>query len=373
MTLTVNVVDRDGGRPYPLETLAPVSGIKMATTWPGGCSTFSCSIALGPRDNPPGGLLGKICTVRLGGMSVWRGVLDDPVRGVGWSLSAKGLGPQAKDAAALDGGGAPTLLTSTAVSAAITRGALNWTGVSTAQPPSTIPFGTTVAAPSRSIDSLLNLMTLTTGKRWGVFADGLLVAYTDPTSYDYLVLTGSSPGGRSFDDFLTHVYALFYDSGQAGNPLNTAVTAVSGTSTNMGRVETVVDARSLGPITATNAGVVASSVAALVGPRASFSGTITVPQGQVLAPNGLPVHNASVTAGKVIRFIGQQPDPNSGEVGKIYAINVLLGSTEYDNDSGSIRLAPLMAEPRDLKSTITAGLTSNRVGAVVEDSQTAYS
>jgi hypothetical protein len=359
VTLSVTVSERDGTGNYPLESIASVSGIRYASTWPGGCTTFSCGLSLGPRDTPAGGLLGKLLVVKLAGASVWSGTLDDPQRGVGWQINATGTASEAASTQSLDGSGLPTFSVNTAATQGISRGALPWVGID-----SLAPADPTSGTPmvGQTIADVLNLGTASTGKRWGVFADRLLTGYVDPTGVpDYLVLTGSSPGGRSLDYLATHIYAFYIDNAAsiaAGRDTLASVVAAVPTTfpARFGRIERTIDISDLGRLTSAQAGVYASAVAANVQPRASFSGSITIPQGQVLAPNGLPLNNATLRAGKVIRFIGQQPDPNSGEAGKTHAIDLLLAGVEYDDASQTVTLSPMGTVQRDLASTIALAL-----------------
>lgn len=204
-----------------------------------------------------------------------------------------------------------------------------------------------------SVADLLNLTAEQSGKRWGVFADGFITQPADPTTPDYIVVAVDTPGGRTVDDYATHLYAQFTDSTLGWLNL---VAATSNPTSNgtFGRYERIVDLTPMGPITPAAAQQVLAGMLSNVGPRAAFTDSVAVQSGALLSPGGVPVRLSTVRAGRMVRFIGCVPDPAFGELAYTTSVDVVIGQVDYDTVSDTLRLQPVGMKARDLRAVLTA-------------------
>lgn len=331
--------DPAGGKTYNLLGIGDVGLPRYSTSWGGGCLTAEWQMPLSVDYSHFALTPGRIAYIYDGVCPVWRGVLTDPVRGRPWQINAVGL------SSLFERYYSSSATPNTAVDAAITRG-LPLAGRDT--------LTGTGATDVGSLADLMNLAANQTGKRWGVFADGWLTQFTDPTTVDYICIAVDTPGGRTIDDYATHLYGRYLNSAVSPPvPTTVAYSGNPGTNGPLGRYERIVDLTPLGPMLAAAAQTHMGGMLTLVGPRTAFTSSVTVQPGALLSPGGVPVALSTVKAGKLVRFIGCVPDPAMGELSYTTSVEVMIGQTEYDATTGLLRLTPVGLVARDLVGLLT--------------------
>lgn len=344
MSINAYTTAPDGTDRRPVEALGVISALTWSSAWPGGDGDCTLSVNLPADANPPGLRLGRRLTVLDGVVPVWTGILADPQRGAPWTVTAQGLASLAPRYLALStiSSGHYTQVTNanTAVTNAIARG-LPWTLTQT------LPTPTVTTPTSPDLSTLLDAVATAAGQRWAVDQNGYLSMAADPTAPAYLLVASNTPGGRTTDDYATDLYAQ--TSG------TTTITPAASTLPSLGpfgRWERVY----YGP-----SSNIANAVK-LVQPDPAFSGDVTVLPGDLCTLGGQPVRLSTVRAGQMVRAIGVQPDPVTGQATFTASVNITIGEWRYDAVADTAQLTPLGSTRQDITTLLTAAAATNLQG-----------
>lgn len=353
--ITVVSYDQDWGDPVPLHTLGHLSGEKHSFGWPGGCLTASWNldvpVSYTHRALRPDRLVRIYDNLAL----IWAGRLDDPQRSAPWGMSAQGLQVLLADYVPLSGASL-TANPNTALTGAISRG-LPLTV------PATLPTPTLTTAYG-DCASLLNDVAASSGRRWGVFADGQIIMQTDPTTVDWHGIASDTPGGRTILGYASSLFALYLGTG-AAPALATATTNPTSVPAGLAPHEVTVDLTDRGVITATEAQTVASNILGMYNQHAAFTGTLAMADGSILHPGGVPARMTDVQSGQLVRFRGVLPDPDLGDLSLSVNVDIVLGDVEFDSTATPcLTIAPVDLQANDLATVLSQVETKFGLAAV---------
>lgn len=354
--ITIVSYKADWSDPVPLQTLGQVTGEKHSFGWPGGCLQASWSLDVPVnythRALRPDRLIRIYDNLQL----IWSGRIDEPQRGSPWSFTAQGLQAVIADYVPLSGTSA-TANPNTALTGAIARGC-------PVTVPSTLPTPTLTTSYG-DIASLLNDVAAASGERWGVFANGQVVMYADPTIPTWHGIASDTPGNRTILGYASSLYALYLNAGASGAAaIATATSNPTSVPAGLGVHEVTIDLTDRGPITTAEATTVASSTLSRFNQRAAFTGTLAMADGSILHPGGVPARMTDITSGVVMRFRGVLPDPDLGGLSLTAAVDIVLGDVEFDSTATpSLTVAPVDMQANDLATVLsqvetTYGLTA---------------
>lgn len=344
MTFGVVTSEQDGTKPWRLDALGAVSGLRFASASPFGCLTASFDLDI-PIDTSHFALRpARLVEIYDGIGRVWSGILQDPQRGTPWRVQAVGVASLADDYQPLDASLVPTADPTVAVDRAIVRG-LPWARLE-ALPAQVGAAGQT----PNSLTQVLNDCTVAVSKRWHLFDDRRITVSVDPTTPTYLLVAADTPGSRTVDNYVTDLYLRYYDS--ATTPALVKTVVATTTYRPFGRFERLVDITAQGAITAAVAQAnVDAQLAASTG-NLAYSGQVTVQAGSLLNLGGVAVALSSVRAGRMVEVRGASQD-TFGELNFTTVIRWVIGECEYDVDSDTLRLTPIGAKPNDLVSVLS--------------------
>jgi hypothetical protein len=356
MALSILTADQDGSNPVHTSRLGQVTDLRWSHGIPRGCLTASWTLDLPAGVTPVGLHPGRLVSIYDGPIRVWVGTLDDAEQGHPWQISASGIAALGDRYVAVDVSGIPTIDPNVAIDQAISRG-LPWTR------PATLPTPTITQSAPGSIGQLLDDVQTASGQRWQVNANAQVSITADPTTPDYLLVNVSTPGGRTIaENYATKVFARYLSSGST--PPTPAIVTVATQTPNgsgpKGTYEVIADITDRGPINTTVAVNILAGALTLQGPRAAFTGQIPVQPGSLLTPGGVPVRLSTVTAGQLIRCIGDEPDPAYGELNFSTVIDVLISESDYDATEDLLTLTPIGFVPRDFASVLEDSLGKAR-------------
>jgi hypothetical protein len=334
-------------------TITQVAGLKWSHTRKGGCAEASWEMGLGPdyiNDTFRQGATVEIWD----GTRIWKGLLAEPERGETWKMYARGLGSLAYKWLALDASAVPSSVPNTAIDEAITRG-LAWTrGMSFS--------GSAFSSSSTTTDfnkigALLDaLMQEQTGAAdWFVDADGVLSWAVDATTVTYRARWDGF-SATADDDYRTHIYARYVTAVDATSGRATAWATATATDTaaadRWGPVEEGIDLTDLGVITGGRAGSIAAGYLAEMRARTQFADKIEFKVGDLRMMGDTPARLQHVRENQVVELLGATD--SIGTTSPSFTTKFVIGSAEYDDDSGVLTVAPVMAAPRTLTDIIAA-------------------
>lgn len=332
------VTVRVGG--HSLRDFGPYSPVTMSTTTRG---AGVLSWRMDPdRHRSLHTLVGALVYGQVGGSTVWAGHLDEP--GTDGEYHAVGLSVLADTAPALDGSGDPTADGQTAVNAARARGDLDgWaasgvTGAWSGDPGT----GMTVAG-------LLDAITTDAGWRWLVDERGHLRFYSAlPGAPDWHYRTRSYRYGWSAEGLVTHLTG-YYMSGVGTYAEVTIATGVPG----LRRAERL-DITDRGILTSGAAQAVLAGIVARQG-KATPSATarVEIGPGELTTPGGTPVPGLLIRGQHTLRIWGA----SDGRSGADY-LDVRVGETEYDDDTGTVVVTPANLAPRGYLAAMAEALST---------------
>lgn len=331
-----------------------VTDLTWSTGWgndrPGGCQEASWLMDLpGDRSFPPL-QAGRTVEIYDGPARVWKGYLSEPVRDAPWQLHARGAASFAGDYLALDATGAPTTITTTAVTAAINRGfpVTGSSGIASGALAAT-------AVKANRLGDLLDAAATKQADRWAVFADGVLVMAADPTTPKWYLHLADAASGVADDQYITHVYARYVSAVDAnGNPTAYGIAVVSDdtAAARWGRSEHALDLTSLGLLSSAQAQAHASGVLAQNGARMGFTEPFEATPDNLTSLGGIPARLSLVKAGDMVRVFGVT-DP-AGMVELRGYRDIVIGETQYVDGSDVLTLKPVGMAPRTLVDVIAA-------------------
>lgn len=328
-----------------LSAVAHVSDVTWSSRWgegASGCFEASWNMDLGPNGTPPFLRRGALVEIFSGGVRVWVGQLSEPDRGDGWELHAVGLSRLGNDFLA------SSSTPNAAVDAAITRG-LPWKRTTSLSSTSSL-------AATRLGDHLTRWATSVT-KRWGVFADGEVIARADPTVPTWALTPGVGIMGVADDQFVTSIEATYVSAVSGTPPQPSAygfatVGADPVTIARFGVREERLDLTPLGLIDSSTATNIAKGRLALGGARMGWTNAITATRDDLSHIGGSPVDLAQMKAGDMLRIYGVLDAHGNLTVGA--SVDVVLGEVKYSDGESSIYLAPVGLVDRDFQSVLAA-------------------
>lgn len=319
----------------------PATGLSIDTRWPLGSYQLDFTIPTGSTH--PGILAENAPTVvTAGGVAIWRGTVADVDLDAG-TVSCFGLARQADQAAAL-ASGVTTSTPDAAIDAAIGRGVLKWTR------PASLSSSAHVTGDETEelwhVGPLLDAWAVEAGVNWYVDPSGAVRKATDPTSPSFILPPGVAKFSWATETQATSVVVRYIDS------VTEELATTSASITSADTVEQLVDLRPLGKISSTRAGDIATAMLQRA-TSGGWTGSVTVPVGQILTVGGLPADPAqfmlAVGRGCMIRNQGQV-DPRPGRYAK--PLDIVLGQAVWNVDDQTITLTPQGSDPADFASII---------------------
>lgn len=280
---------------------------------------------------------GRVVEAWHGGTRIWGGTLDAVTED--GRYSASGFCRQAERAYALDGAGRATADAGAAIFFASNSARKAWNVGSLIDFASWSNQLPTPEQPQK-IAALLDQLCALNSARWWVGHDRAVRTGVDDMT-PRMFINSAETLGASSETLATHLLVWHFlasgaftvtEWGVIGSPL---------------RIERLVDASGLGPITVTAAQNLARQVLTEVGPMAAFTNSITVSRGEVLNDGGSRVGLSEIKAGITYRINGM-PDPRTGAP----STDVLMGEAAWDEEEGTVQLTPLGAERDDLSAVI---------------------
>lgn len=333
-----------------------VTDLTWATTWGSdsysGPVTASWKLSIPFESSVPYLRPGSSVEIYRGGVRVWNGVLNEPVRGVPWEFNASGLGSLASNFAALTSTGAPTTIPQIGVQYALTRG-LAWAGGASAF--SASAYGEPSPYAMNRLDVLLNDSAQKNAQRWGVDANGIAFVRTDPTTPKYVLDAHDAEIGVADEGLYTNVQARYVASVTGTPPVPATYGTVTSTDANAvaryGTREYVLDLTKLGGLTSATAQLYADSMLKdLTIP--AWVNSLTVDATKLRTMGGLPADIASVRAGEMVRLFGARG--NLGRLGNELMIDVVLGDVSYVDGATDLTIAPMKLAKRTFADVLDA-------------------
>jgi len=322
-----------------LTDLDPAWGA-LRVTWRWGLGSFEAtwSMALQPGNRPAALVAGAVVEILMGGWCIWRGTLEEPNWAEG-DFVATGIARQAEGAYALDGTEKTTTVPDTAISAAISRGMVDWTG-GTVSAVAHVDTADGETDDLNSLSALLDSVADAAGKRWWVDSQSARVAMSaDPSAPSFYVLPGAAELGVSTELLAGSLLGRYEDA--VGN----LQTARVGTR----RPEVAVDLTILGPIDAARATSVLNGILAKTGGRPGWTNGYTITAEQITTPGDvhpdLALVGEAVGRGSMHRLLGER-DPRSSD----WSTDVVLAEAVWDVDDETITCKPVDTAARDLAS-----------------------
>lgn len=317
--------------------VSPFSRPVIRSRWDGGCVEASWQHRSGPHSALKATSLVQIFD---GAIPVWAGQIReyDPDSGV---VSCVGLSAEAT-ALAVDSTGAATAVPDTALSVAVSRGALRWVvPVLSSVPWSDLSDGVS------TIDTMLNALARQYDRHWGVGPDRTLYWEATPTAPRWHIAPGVVRLALAEDDYASHLYGT-YDDGTATPKVATVGDAAS--AARWGRQERSVDLTPMGAITLATAQGVLTSMLSRGMARPQYSGPLELTAGQLINPGGSPAHLPSVRAGQLVRVHGLYDETVT--LGGATYVDLVIGECTYQAGAATVSLTPQGAPPRTLAEVL---------------------
>lgn len=332
---------RVGG--YWLASVGAWGDLTWSTRRPGGCYEASWSMDLPPDYRHPALERGKKVEVMDGMLPIWTGTLTEPDRSSqAWSLTAEGLCREAEHYFAFDGSLNTVSTADTAVDNAITRG-LPWIRRDSIATFALVEGDTTGGL--NTVAALLDAFSDRLSQRWEVDAAGVVTMTADRTTPTWHLTPGVASLGVADDEYASHVYGRFQDSGNAG-AYTTVVASDAAAAARWGHREYPADLTPLGPIPASRATSIVNGILAKGKGRPGYTNGLEVTSYELTNAGGNPADLSAVVAGQVVRAHGMFDDTQylSGQP----FLDMVLGEVSYTDGSETVNLTPLNTAPRTL-------------------------
>jgi hypothetical protein len=339
-----------------------VTGLKYSFIYPGGCDQMSCQLEIPTTYRPQ--ILNPGWKVRItrGGHQVWDGKMDEPVfSAAGAALSAIGTGNLGQDYLAIYTSTWPTSEPDQIINNAITRG-LPWFNPGQGTP-SGAWYGQAVDSAAQTVTDMLNLICTRGGLGWYVNSqpggnpgDDLNIAALPSTPNRILVCT--TPVSRTLGGDINTIY-IRYEISADNSSGTTDVPAVYGYTSVQnaasvaahGVMETFIDLSDVGVMTSSAAQAVASNVLAIY-QRASFAGSFTVSQGQLLTLGGQPIDLGTEQAGTLCKVV-LTDYAYGGEVLPNTPMQFIVGSYAWDDQNEVATVTPYQSVDESLTGLLS--------------------
>lgn len=356
-TSQVSITPPNSSQVFWLGNEGLVSGTKHSFVFPGGCEKMSCTLAAPASYRREWLLAGSEVRIFRGGHQVWDGVLDEPAPGdAGWSITGAGVGVQGDDFQAVYTSTWPTNQPDEFINNAIGRG-MPWVNPTVGQP-SGIWLGQQPDSGSQQISQVLNTMCQKGGLAYyvnsqpgGLIGNSLSLAPL-PTTVNR-ILVAVNPVARTLGG---DVRALFIRYQSAADDASTSTTAAysltSVTNTGHAGREYYLDLSNAGVLTQAAAQAVGNSLLAIY-QNASFSGSFTLTQGQLLTTGGVPVDLGCEQAGTVCKVILADFAYGGGLL-PTAVTTFITGAYEWDDDALQAGLTPFQAVDTTFQGMLSA-------------------
>lgn len=330
----------------PLAEVGAWESVKYSHGWPYGPLRASWQMADGVRH--PNLFWGASVVLALGGIPVWRGLLNEPGRD--GAMTALGLWEQGKGALCLNVGGSTTADPRDAVAQGITRGRLRWASpvpdfyVGAAAQQMDAPF------PAQSIVALLDRVTDEQGSRWLIDSfTGAPITATDPTTPTWVVPAQVAGQGLTpaDDGVATHLVGEYVTG-----PGQRAVIPVASPDYIVGApsVEQYVNLIDKGFINSTQAvGYLTNMFGKSIG-KVGWADGLLLSRGSITTMGGNDLDPTAVVAGTMGRLNGVWDDRNANPFA---ATDIIAGETEYDEDADTVQVKPVGLARRTIGEVMT--------------------
>lgn len=312
-----------------------VTSLRWRTTYPGGDSSWECSLDFDPASSHEGLQIGRKVTIVAGGGVRFQGSLDLAQRGTPWRLQGAGLAPLGGAFIAVDSSGNAYNLNNI-IDQAIARG-LPWTR------PASLPTAGSKASGTGTIDESLAAVGKSQGQVWSLSAAGAITMAAPPTTPTYLLRASQALTPRVVG--FTQAVGLYQSSSTATATVTTSNATAQG---KWGKREGRYDMTVLGIITSGTASTYLSNWLTANLAQPTYTDALTAKTGDLRAylsdatnGNGLggPVDLSTVRAGCLVTVF--DVDPDHGHLLTPGPLQVLVGETEYDADTDSVTLTPV--------------------------------
>ncbi|WP_344733645.1 hypothetical protein [Nocardioides fonticola] len=366
---------RIGG--LPARAIAPHSRLKYSHTVNGGPLAASWTMPLPRGFTHPLLRRGTLVEILLGTWRIWVGTLTEPDR-AGWTFSADGLFRRAERLLALDSAGAPTTNPDTAVYQATLTSTgrpvpLPWVYPATGGPFPTTSTSTSLEAAAQPvyIANLLGDRAQKDAKVWGIDPVTMAPYYrTVPTTANTGIVPGTPALPVSDDDYATRLVGRRVAT-VAGTPPTPATYAPSTSNSaaadasarRWGGAEEWVDLTDRGLLSGPDAVTILNLMVDTQLSKPSYTADLpNLGRGQIINLGGAPIDPRLVCAGQVggdMRMIRQHGVLDTeGVLVPGQAVEWVLGASEYDEETGTLKLSPLGKAARTLPEVIQVATAS---------------
>lgn len=321
------------------------SDLKYSFTADGGCEAASWTLNE-PREFSHSALVpGVVVELKAQSKTFWSGELTEPNfdPSKGWSYQARGLINQGDDCVALGASGAPTSVPDTAIDQGIARGMLTWTRPASI---SAVPYANTDETDNLNyVTDLLGAFGDSSSKRIRVDADGIIAAYSDPTTPDWYLAPGLAEVGVADEEYYTDLY-LRYRSKSTRKYATVHVSDATASAAN--RREAALDVKDFGLtssaiVTAFGNGLLAKGQA-----RYAMTQPVNPSRLQLTTPGGKPASLYRVRGGQLVRAFAVRT--TQGATLPYY--DFVIGRSEYIDQEDTIQIAPVNVADRNLTDVL---------------------
>lgn len=305
--------------------------VKWSTRWPGGDNEITWAMDPGLRSRLPENALVEVMD---GPLPLAAGQVFEPPSGVDdedGTYTAIGLGRVAEGFQALGSTGESTTNIRVAADQAILRG---WAVTRTASVPSTSLTNSGLSEELNPLTALFDAAATEEDLTWQVGPNRSLRFFPTPTTPSYVLRPGLVDLAPASADFARTVVVRYV------NPDGAKATIFSPAPSGAGSPERAEDVTALGPINQVRAGRIAAGLLAQVR-SPGWTGSLPVGPGDLTTPGGQDADLRRVRAGTMVRLQGLASDANQLR-GRTY-LDVVLGETTYDTDTGLATISPINA------------------------------
>lgn len=317
-----------------LDAAGYVSGLTYEWDYPGGPTSAQCDLHVPPAEHVPALRNGSTVTLHRGTQKAFAGRVAKVDRGAPWQVQIDGLAGLATRETASTTGTLDAI-----VDAAITAG-LPWTRPATLGGASWDGGEGGAGVGQTTLDEVLTSTLTAVGKQWKVDAAGVVSSESQPTTPTVTIRADTTPP-TDLNGYATVVTARYRTSNTYGANVRFATVTVTNTTAKarFGRVTKSIDLSGLGVLTSSQATTYAQAYLDRVSPRMTVVGDFDVAAGQILTGSGAPLDLPLIRPGIVARIHLVSLVRETMAV-PTTTIDVLVGRTRYDADSGVLTLSP---------------------------------
>lgn len=326
-----------------LNQIAPWGDLVYSFAWPKGCDSASWAVYFAAGHRHPALRAGVLVEILDMGARIWVGRLSQTDWDQG-SFTADGLYVDAS-CPALDASGNPTTIPSVGVDRAIVRGEAGFSGRS-----GVATSAITSADVSDNVNTLSDLLSADAdlnGKRWGVFADGIVLMAVDATAVSWHLVAGSIELGEDDTDYASRLFGRYVRDIDGTMQTVTVEDALS--IVQHGAVGAVVELKGWGPISTVTATSITQNILDRSRRSLGWTNSVDVSPYQLTTPGGGAADLSMVRSNQVVRAFdvwdGRQVQPY---------VDLLLGKVTRDTGSRTINLAPVDTQPQTLADVIAS-------------------